>query len=204
MEIICISDTHNNHQKLLVPNGDVLVHAGDVTERGTEREVRDFLKWFSDQPHRHKIFIAGNHDFFLEKKSSSQIAKILPENVHYLSETQLELSGVLFWGSPITPGTKNWAFSERRFYRWKNIPPNTDILITHTPPYGILDVSNTKKALGSKALLKRILSLKPKYHIFGHMHENYGKVKRRETVFVNASTFNQNEKLVNPPIKIIV
>lgn len=204
MEIICISDTHNNHQKLLVPNGDVLVHAGDVTERGTEREVRAFLKWFSNQPHRHKIFIAGNHDFFLEKLTAEKLAELLPENVHYLDETQLELDGVLFWGSPMTPGNGNWAFSEYRFNRWRNIPQKTDVLITHTPPYGILDVSSAKKALGSKALLERILSIKPKYHIFGHTHENYGKVKRGETIFVNATTFNQNEKLVNPPIKIIV
>lgn len=207
MEIICISDTHNKHWKLLVPTGDFLVHAGDVTERGTKREVLDFLKWFSQQPHRHKIFIAGNHDFFLESLSSTQIAEILPENVHYLNETQIELDGIVFWGSPMTPGNENWAFSGHQnhtFDHWQNIPDKLDVLITHVPPYGILDTADNKQALGSKALLKKIRLLKPKFHIFGHLHENYGKVKRGNTLFVNATTFNQYEKLVNPPLKIFL
>ena len=97
MKLICISDTHNKHEQIPIPGGDILIHAGDITEGGTKREVVDFLKWFASQPHKHKIFIAGNHDFFFEKSSKEEIQEIIPENVHYLKESEITINGIKFW-----------------------------------------------------------------------------------------------------------
>lgn len=206
MELICISDTHGDHEKLIVPEGDILIHAGDITENGTRREVMSFLQWFSLQPHPHKIFIAGNHDFYLEKLSVESLKKIIPENVFYLNESQIEIEGILFWGSPIIPGNDLWAFSETMETKlrehWEKIPPAVDILITHSPPYGILDQTNDKKLLGCKILREIVAKIAPKYHIFGHLHDNYGVVKNGGTIFINATSFQSINKLVNNPIEI--
>lgn len=204
MKIICISDTHSQHQQLLVPPGDVLIHAGDLTEGGTEREIVDFLNWFSTQPHRHKIFVAGNHDFHLEQLSSQQIEALVPKNIHYLCENGIIINGILFWGSPVVPGNGSWAFSvdssRKLKEHWDKIPSKTTVLITHSPPYGILDRTDKKLHLGCNILRKKVAKIQPTYHIFGHLHNNYGMVKKKETTFVNATNFSNN--FVNPPIKI--
>src|SRR5690606_12635911 len=114
MRIIALSDTHGKHRKIEIPDGDILIHAGDISSRGEKNEVVDFLDWFESQRHQHKIFIPGNHDFFFEVESLSEINSLIPEGVTYLNDSGVEIGGVRIWGSPITPWFNNWAFNRLR------------------------------------------------------------------------------------------
>ncbi|TQD39601.1 metallophosphatase domain-containing protein [Haloflavibacter putidus] len=205
MNIICISDTHNQHRLLNIPYGEVLVHTGDFTEGGTKREVVDFFKWFAQQPHPYKVCIAGNHEFYLEKINTTQLAEIIPSNVHYLFQSSICIENVKFWGSPYSPINSRWAFSKTSnaiAKHWEKIPQDTDVLLTHTPPYNILDESEAEVALGCEHLRKRVEKIQPQFHIFGHLHNNYGKISRNKITYVNATSFNKNSKLINSPIKL--
>lgn len=206
MQITCISDTHNFHDRLSLPaSGDLIIHAGDLTEAGTKRELEDFFEWFSQLPFTYKICIAGNHDFYLEHISSSELEELLPENVIYLNDSGVNLEGIHFWGSPYIPYQEPWAFSkpaEEIQQHWKKIPDNTDILITHTPPKGILDETNKQIEVGCPYLRKTIETQQPKLHIFGHLHENYGKVRLNNTLFINATSFINNLRISNTPIQV--
>ncbi|SFB69622.1 Predicted phosphoesterase [Zunongwangia mangrovi] len=200
MRIISISDTHNKHQDLEIPDGNILIHCGDISEGGTKPEIVDFLQWFSKLPHKHKILIAGNHDFHLEKYSTN-LDDIIPDNIHYLSDSGITLENFRIWGSPFTPGNGNWAFNLERGRsirkKWNLIPQNTDILITHTPPYGILDESKTYKNIGCEELLKKIVDIKPKLHFFGHVHDDFGKKSIGPTLFVNNAVMDSKNRLIN-------
>jgi Icc-related predicted phosphoesterase len=203
MKFIVISDTHSRHRALRVPPGDVLIHCGDVSYRGEVSEIEDFISWFSRQPHTHKIFIAGNHDFFFEKARPSKIEKMIPDNITYLKDSGTELGGIRIWGSPYTPFFYNWAFNKQRgvamHKQWSAIPDDTDILITHGPPFGILDNVLTGQHAGCRDLLNRINEVKPKAHLFGHIHEGYGRVIKNGTIFMNASVVNEGYEVVNKP-----
>jgi len=113
MKLVCISDTHGDHTQVQLPDGDVLVHAGDITAHGSKADYSDFLEWFVAQPHKHKVFIAGNHDTFLEEKPETTLQMAIDAGVNYLSDTGIEIDGVHFWGSPITPRFYNWSFHTR-------------------------------------------------------------------------------------------
>lgn len=131
MQIVAISDTHGKHRDLQpLPEGDVLVHARDVSRGGTKEQVTDFLKWFAEQNHPHKIFIAGNHDFFFEQTDPDEVNNIIPDGVIYLNDSGLEINGTKFWGSPITPWFNNWAFNRDRGEEikkhWDLIPDDTE------------------------------------------------------------------------------
>lgn len=206
MQITCISDTHNFHDKLILPNGgDIILHAGDLTESGTKRELKLFFEWFSKLPFKNKICIAGNHDFFLEKASQEEIDNIIPNNVHYLKESSVVLNGIKFWGSPYIPFEQSWAFTKSHYEierHWSQIPKDTDVLITHIPPKGILDESSQQLEIGCPSLRKEVKLKKPKVHVFGHIHENYGKVRLRNTTYINATSFFSNLEISNPPIQI--
>ena len=159
MTIIYISDTHNRHNDVELPDGDILIHAGDVSSKGTEAEIDNFLEWFSGQPHKHKIFIAGNHDFYFERETDTVIANKIPKNVIYLNDSGCEIEGLHIWGSPVQPEFNDWAFNRKRGDQikkyWDLIPNNTDILITHGPPLKILDKSIRGKHLGCEELKKQ-------------------------------------------------
>lgn len=205
MKLVCISDTHNRHHQLEVPTGDVLIHAGDLSEGGTRREIIDFLQWFAKQPHPHKICVAGNHDFYLEKLTAAERNKLIPETVNFLLENAVQIGGLTFWGSPYITQEGNWAFTKSISAlekSWRKIPSETAVIITHSPPYAILDQSSQQTSLGSDSLRKQIEQLKPTYHIFGHLHDNYGVVKRGDTTFINATSFNSHYALINPPIVV--
>ncbi|MBZ9631046.1 metallophosphatase domain-containing protein [Salegentibacter sp. LM13S] len=206
MKLICISDTHNKHKQIPIPDGDVLIHAGDITEGGTKREVVDFLEWFSAQPHEHKIFIAGNHDFFFEKYNEEEIQKIIPENVNYLKESGINLNGIKFWGSPVTPGDGTWAFNQKQTQEidshWEQIPEDTQVLISHTPPYKIKDVLNNGKHIGCASLLKTIQNREIEFHIFGHVHDSYGITTVAGTKFINASCLDNKYRSLHPPLAL--
>lgn len=205
MQIVAISDTHGKHRDLLpLTEGDVLIHAGDVSRGGTKEQIMDFLEWFAAQKHTHKIFIAGNHDFFFEETNPHEVNRIIPDDVIYLSDSGIKINGVQFWGSPVTPWFNNWAFNRDRGdeikKHWELIPRDTDVLITHGPPFGILDETVYGKRTGCEELLLRVYCVEPKYHIFGHIHEGYGSSLKGETTFVNASILDDWYEMKNEPI----
>jgi Icc-related predicted phosphoesterase len=208
MKLICISDTHNQHVQIPIPNGDVLIHAGDITEGGTKREVIDFLKWFSSQPHQHKIFIAGNHDFYFEKNSKEDINEIIPENVHYLKDSEIIINDIKFWGSPVTPGDGTWAFNQKQAQKinkdWEQIPEDTKVLITHTPPYKIKDVLNNGMHIGCASLKKVIQNREIEFHIFGHVHDSYGITTVSGTKFINASCLDNKGRFLHLPLEFTI
>ncbi len=204
MKLVLISDTHGNHQRLPLPDGDVLLHTGDISKRGSEFEVQLFLEWFAEQDFEHKIFIAGNHDFFFEQESSEKVATMIPEGVTYLNDSGVTIDGIKFWGSPVQPRFFDWAFNRDRGTdidrHWQLIPSDVDVLLTHGPPHGILDRTADGFEAGCEMLRKRIREVKPKLSVFGHIHEAYGKHEIEGTVFVNASVLNLRYELVNEAI----
>ncbi len=205
MKIICISDTHNQHEKLLLPEGDCIIHAGDFTDSGTKRETKIFLEWFSSTPYKHKIFIAGNHDFYLQKKAH-KLNQIIPDNIHYLQDSGVSIEQINFWGSPVTPGDASWAFSRNRgriiAKHWEMIPHDTHVLITHSPPFGIMDELDDKTLIGCKNLSERLKELQISVHTFGHVHNDYGMVKTNGTTYINSSFVDGDNRPINGPITI--
>ncbi|MBK9258005.1 MAG: metallophosphatase domain-containing protein [Saprospiraceae bacterium] len=205
MKFITISDTHGQHQALNLPDGDVLIHAGDVSSRGTEYEVRSFLEWFAGLDFTYKIFIAGNHDFFFEQKDATTIKSLIPENVIYLNDSGVNIEGISIWGSPVSPWFYDWAFNRQRGAdikkHWDLIPDHTEILITHSPAFGILDRTTSGQHAGCEELKDKIEATKPKVHVCGHIHEAYGKKVTIDTLYINASVLNVHYQLVNDAIE---
>ncbi len=206
MKITLISDTHGKHQLLKLPKGDLLIHAGDISKLGRQVEFYGFLDWFSRQKFTYKVFIAGNHDFFFEQAHPKIIKQMIPSNVMYLNDSGCEIEGIKIWGSPITPWFHNWAFNRERGSQirqhWDLIPDDTDILVTHGPPSGILDKTIYGEHTGCEELFRKVKQLKPKLHVFGHIHEDYGQDARADTVFINASVLDTNYDLVHKPIVV--
>ena len=204
MQIVAISDTHGKHRNLKIPDGDILIHAGDVSKSGRPEQIQDFLDWFTNQKFRYKIFVAGNHDFFFDNAHVDVIGKMIPKEVIYLNDSGVEIEGFKIWGSPITPWFNDWAFNRERGEEikkhWDLIPDDTDILITHGPAFGILDETVYGKRTGCEELLLRVYQVKPKYHIFGHIHEDYGSFTKGETTFINASVLDDWYEMKNEPI----
>ena len=201
LKIVIVADTHGQHSGLKVPDGDMLIHAGDVSKKGLQHEIIAFLKWFSAQPHKHKLFIAGNHDFFFENAMPVEIAEIIPPNVTYLCDSGVQVEGINIWGSPISPWFYDWAFNRHRgaeiHKHWALIPAKTDILITHGPAYGILDRTERGEHVGCEDLLIRLNEIKPRVHICGHIHESYGIWVENGIEHINASVLNVHYELVN-------
>ncbi len=213
MKIVCLSDTHNCNENIEVPAGDILLHAGDATVRGTEYEVENFLSWFSSLPHKKKIFIAGNHDWLYE--TNNRFAKLITANfkIIYLQDSFIEIEGLKIYGSPWQPRFYDWAFNLNRgpelAEKWELIPLDTDILITHGPPNGILDEVPRKywiENTGCEELRKRVETLaefgKLKVHLFGHIHCGYGQMEKFGVKFVNASNCDEDYNPTQPPIVI--
>lgn len=168
-KILHISDTHGCHHRLRdLPDADILVHSGDFTMNGSEQEAIDFLNWFCDLDYRHKIFICGNHDNCLYGANIDG----LDTNVHYLCNSGIELNGIYFYGVPMFMED---CITERQSRNYVQIPINTDILITHTPAYGILDYDEIFH-YGSEELFSRISAVNPRLHLFGHIHSQNGIV----------------------------
>lgn len=203
MKFVAISDTHGEHRNLILPKGDVIIHAGDFCGYGKDGEVYDFLDWYATLDFETKILIGGNHDFFAAEQSK-EFNKILPREITYLNDSGISIKGVMVWGSPVQPDLEGWAFGKKRGREmkkyWDLIPDDVEILVTHTPPYGILDKSRQGVSLGCEELTKRLEILQVKIHIFGHIHHSYGQLKDKKTKFINASNINSSKGLVNEPI----
>jgi 3',5'-cyclic AMP phosphodiesterase CpdA len=164
MTLLHLSDTHGLHRQIEnLPLAEVIVHTGDFCEKGTVEEVEDFVEWFASLPHKHKIFVAGNHDDCLHGAAIEG----LPDGVHYLCHSGIEIDGVRFYGLPMFVADELSGEYEKAISR---IPSDTDVLITHQPPYGILDVTDGVH-YGNISLLGRVLSIKPRLHLFGHVHK---------------------------------
>ena len=190
LTLVLISDTHARHREVAVPDGDVLIHAGDITRRGELDTVEDFDDWLATLPHRHKVVICGNHDWCFELEPDEARRRIT--NAVYLQDTGVEIGGLKLWGSPWQPWFFSWAFNLHRgepiAAKWERIPDDTDVLITHGPPRGIGDCCYDGQVVGCADLLARIRLVKPKLHLCGHIHEAAGAVERDGTLFVNASS----------------
>lgn len=206
MKIVVFSDTHGGQRKVLLPEGDLLIYAGDMTVDGRRSRVIDFLKWLGRQPHPHKILIAGNHDFFFEEQPPSEINLLIPAGVTYLEDSGTTVNGIKIWGSPITPWFHNWAFNRQPGpdiqRHWDLIPGDTDILITHGPPYGILDKTTGGLHVGCPDLLKKVQEITPRLHIFGHIHEAAGITQHGATTFINASILDERYHVKNQPVVV--
>jgi Icc-related predicted phosphoesterase len=208
-DFVFISDTHCKHSSLVLPEGDTIIHCGDVSSIGSITEIKKFSEWFGNLPYENKIMIPGNHDFAFEKypEESSEIIK--EKNIICLINQGIEVYGLKIWGSPITPYFRNWAFnrfrgSEIQSY-WDRIPDDTDILITHGPPAYLKNLSFVLggEDVGCEDLYNTIKKrVKPKISSFGHIHEGYGIHQDEETIFINCSLLNTRYELVNDPFKI--
>lgn len=209
MRLVCISDTHSLEWKMTseVPDGDILLHAGDIMNSGYDStNIIDFCRWYSAFPHKHKIFIAGNHDRMFER--NPELARGIVSNypnITYLQDESVTVEGLKIYGSPWQPEFCNWAFNLDRGADlkrvWDKIPEDTDVLITHGPPMGILDlVQYDKIHVGCEELLPRIKKIKPMLHLFGHIHETYGVFVEDETTYVNASICTLRYDPINKPI----
>lgn len=200
-----ISDTHNKHGAINIEPTDFLIHTGDLTSKGTLPEVAAFLYWFNQQPAKHKVFIAGNHDwlFYESQFQAKMLLRDYPD-ITYLEDSAAEIEGIKFYGSPYQPVFYNWAFNaneETLKKKWHEIPDETDILLTHGPAYGILDLTYHQENVGCKSLKYHIMNrVKPKIFAFGHIHEGYGTHKFEDTLYINCSSLNRRYHPENAPI----
>lgn len=208
MRIVCISDTHLVHatSEVHVPDGDLLIHAGDATYMGNLDEIRQFNAWLSAFPHEHKIFVAGNHDWAFQLEPAKARALLSPEII-YLEDSETRVGGLRIYGSPWQPEFMDWAFNLERGeplrQKWRQIPTGIDILITHGPPFGILDCTVTGDETGCHDLLAEVTTrIRPKLHLFGHIHEDYGLRSVDDITFVNSCIVDEAYTLANEPIVI--
>ena len=222
LKIVCISDTHCVHQKIDLPDGDILIHTGDCTRGGTFEQLKDFLDWFSKQSFSHVIWIAGNHDLTLHhdfyeanwrrfhrkhaKQDLDQIQSLIQsyDNITYLKDELVEVAGLRIYGSPWQPTFFNWAFNANRGEKidqiWSSVPSDIDILMTHGPPLGYGDRCHSGVRAGCANLLHQIMyRIKPRVHVFGHIHEDEGIWNNGTTSFVNASSCSPQYQLAHSP-----
>jgi Icc-related predicted phosphoesterase len=208
--IVCLSDTHNCNEQIAVPDGDILIHSGDATITGTLPEIKLFNEWFAELPHRYKIFVAGNHDWLFEQDREAA-ESLLDAGILYLQDSAVEIERLKFYGSPWQPRFFDWAFNLNRgpeiAEKWRSVPDDIDVLITHGPPNGILDGVMTKwgtENAGCEELKRRVAEIgsfgRLKLHVFGHIHSGYGVREEAGIRFVNASTCDEQYRPTQPPI----
>lgn len=223
LRLVHISDTHNRHEELNLPDGDIIVHSGDFTRDGTQAETEKFMAWWDRLRHPYKVLVAGNHDkcFDIVKYNgtrpfwfSHMMAKYLKNDAinFYLEHGVAGIWGLRIFGSPYSknaiPGDNRWAFTYEEKDAsaiWVDIPEDLDILITHAPPQGKLDWCNAHASLptghgGCHALRYFVKQRKPKLHLFGHIHEDYGVEWDADTIYSNSSAIDPYSKTVNEPI----
>lgn len=204
IKIACISDTHTQHNAVDIPECDILIHAGDWSYTGKTIDVSELDYWFGKLKKKglvkEVVAIAGNHDWIAETNPS--LTKSLFTNCIYLNEEPAEVMGLKFYGSPVQPEFHNWAFNRKRgaelARHWAKIPDDTQVLVTHGPPWGILDKVwyqpynklTGPDPLGCEELMKRVDQLEHlKLHVFGHIHDSNGQYIDQATgkIFVNAA-----------------
>lgn len=231
MIIDCTSDLHGNFPNL--PGGDMLIMAGDYTANDSLKGWHQFFDWLDKQNYKKKVLVAGNHDNFCKKwaQSDDSIFDVLAGNptFSYLCDSGIEIDGLKIWGSPwtlwfegINPHCKAFTGSESDLEKkFDQIPDEIDILITHSPPYGIMDRVKKRNEsgiwdpkvngyhhVGSKSLVDKVSRMQtpPKLWVWGHIHEGYGKdmaiSRGKPCIMVNASHVNEDYNPVNKYIRI--
>lgn len=204
MRIVLISDTHGLHESVDVPPGDLLVHAGDLTKVGEVEEVEAFARWFAALPHRHKVVVAGNHDFLFQ--DDPDLARALLGDATYLEDSGARVEGLRVWGSPWQPWFYDWAFNLQRgaplAEKWALVPQSTDVLVTHGPPRGILDLTSGGDRVGCEELGLARARIRPRLHVFGHIHESYGVHRGDGVLSVNACNCDSRYRPSNPPVVV--
>lgn len=206
--IVAISDTHNKLSQVNIPSCDILIISGDMTMMG---EIAEIQKFNSDVGKLKKngiksvVCIAGNHDWLFQLQEN-KARKLIPNVDHYLQDQAICIKGLNIYGAPWQPEFCNWAFNVPRGKKlrekWDLIPDNLDILVTHGPPYNILDYVPYRGGgnVGCQDLLETVIEKRPRYHIFGHVHCGYGEHFFNGIHFINASTCNEQYLPINPPI----
>ena len=211
-KICCISDTHDLLDYIDLPDADLLVHAGDISMMGTVEQILKFNEDCGRIEHKFKygiVFIAGNHDWLFQK--NNLLARSLITNATYLEDSHVTINGLKIYGAPWQPTFYNWAFNLDRGLpikaKWDLIPDDVDVLITHGPPYGILDVVGPNRFnpvalhVGCEELAKRIEQIPNlKLHVSGHLHNSHGFQKIGDKVFISASSLNDHYRVANRPI----
>jgi Icc-related predicted phosphoesterase len=163
------------------------------------------------QPHKHKLFIAGNHEVgwqHFSYRRNEYLHRAQELGLVYLEDSGVEIEGIKFWGSPWQPQFMNWAFNLARGAplkrKWAQIPDDTQVLITHGPPYGFGDTNGYDPRFGCQDLFERVMVVKPEYHLFGHAHDGYGTYMFEGVTFINCAVLNEGYALANPPVVIDV
>lgn len=212
MRLVVTSDCHGRLSQARIPQGDVLILAGDIlANRSGDPDtdaafqlnaIRELDAYCGTLGFKHVLLIAGNHDWVFERyREAHHVLK----HIVYLEDSGTEIEGVKFWGSPHQPWFYDWAFNHPRkgaalAHYWSLIPDDTDVLITHGPPYGILDLPFGRgEPAGCELLLTRVREVNPRVHIFGHIHGSYGTKRIGETLFLNACLCDERYEPVNPP-----
>jgi Icc-related predicted phosphoesterase len=174
-----------------LPDADIVVHSGDICMVGSEQEAIDFLNWFCDLPYKHKIFIAGNHDECLYGANIGG----LDANCHYLCNSGIEIEGLNFYGVPMFMNDCVYGKQQKNYDK---IPDDTDVLITHTPPFGILDFDDNIN-YGAEELLPIVTRVHPQAHLFGHIHVQHGVKQQEGIIFSNGAIMNSDYTDFNEP-----
>lgn len=222
VRFVCVSDTHSRPLQDPLPEGDVLLHAGDFSMTGRPEEIAAFASWIASQPHPRKILIAGNHDLTLDAASyphthsrfghrvaydTEACRKMIAQakGIEYLCDSSTTVDGISVYGSPWQPEFGGWAFNLPRGKqcreRWRQIPTGTDVVMTHGPALGHGDLCSSGARAGCLDLLHELQTrVRPRYHVFGHVHEGYGVTTDGTTTFVNASTCTLQYQADNKPL----
>lgn len=218
IRFVCLSDTHNRTKYIAVPDGDVLLHSGDFTGAGSDKEVVSFNTFLGKLPHPYKVVIAGNHDLSFDLENYQSLCrnfgnlyginaaetKAKLTNCIYLEDSGVSVLGYYIYGSPWTPTFFDWAFNldrgENIKKKWDMIPANTEILLTHGPPHNILDKCHDGFSAGCEDLLQKIQEISPLVHLFGHIHEGYGSHFDGVTNYINGSNCTLRYQPTNKPL----
>ncbi|HYW54792.1 MAG TPA: metallophosphoesterase family protein [Candidatus Elarobacter sp.] len=211
MRLVAVSDTHNRAESIAIPDGDVLLHAGDLTMKGSWSELLQAARWLRALGERYRAVVAipGNHDFGAESDPDDTRALFESYGITWLVDEPAVIDGVRFYGSPWQPWFYDWAFNFPRWdggeaarAAWSRIPHDTDVLITHGPPRGILDLTSPAEEHAGCPYLLDAVRERPaiRAHVFGHIHEGYGQRREGDTLFVNASTCDLRYAPTQPPI----
>lgn len=207
--IVLISDTHLTEP--VIPACDTLVHCGDLTGTGIPNEVERGLAWLSEQKAGRIILVPGNHDFMFQEREVEARRLADAANVEVLIDQETYAHGLRIYGSPWQPWFFNWAFNAPQDAiegadflqdKWNLIPVDVDLLVTHGPPKGHLDLTPDNRSVGCSRLAATVAQLKPRVHAFGHIHHSYGVQPTGNTLYVNASVCNESYQMTNPPVLI--
>lgn len=212
IRVACVSDTHNLHEELTLPQADILVVAGDFCGQGTVNEVSNFNQWLDFARHDYEeiLVVPGNHDWAIQRERAC-----LPHFVRVLVDQEFVYKNVKFYGTPWCTEFGHWAYQlppKQLQEKYDLIPHDTDVLISHMPAYGTLDLVERPGGfnhVGSKELADKIKSLPNlKAHIFGHLHLCGGQVGMSQNhpraLAVNAAVVDEHYQLVNPPMVISI